>query len=627
MAVAGVLLFHGGHLTGGYLGVDLFFVLSGFLITSLLLVEGRDTEHIALGSFWARRARRLLPALGGLIVGVAVYCLVFAQPSELSRIRGDAFATVAYVANWHSIATGTDYWALFQTPSPLEHTWSLAIEEQFYLIWPLVFVGLLAWWKRRAPQAVLVVALVGAAASTVLMVLLYDPANASRVYYGTDTRATGILLGGALAALLAIRGPVLTRAGRIALEVAGWIGVLVLALAWTRLEGQSDTLYRGGFLVCGLAAIAVIATVMHPHRLLLGRALSLRPLCLLGIVSYGLYLWHWPVDLVLDADRTGIDGWPLFFVQTAVAIGIAAVSYRLLERPIRRGALTSRQWAFVTPALVAVLVVVIVVGTVGSGQSDAVAVVKDRSSNGASSTLGGDVGRVLVVGDSVAGTLVNGLRHQGLDVVDASFVGCKVVRGTIRINDDDLQDADCPWVTGWAGDLAKAQPRVVLLESSGFELMDVRPHGASKFLVPDTPAWARYWKSEWQQAIDTLTSTGAAVVVPTIACTKPKADNGALDISRSAFNPKRVRAANEVLEDLARENTGRMVLVDLDAYICPGGRYTDRLHGVDPLRVDGVHYTNPGSDLVGRWLAPKLAAAARLHPAPTATTSTTAPPG
>ncbi len=626
MAVAGVLLFHGGHLTGGYLGVDLFFVLSGFLITSLLLVEGRETEHVALGSFWARRARRLLPALGGLIVGVAVYCLVFAQASELSRIRGDAFATVGYVANWHSIATGTDYWALFQTPSPLEHTWSLAIEEQFYLVWPLVFVGLLAWWKRRTPQAVLVVALVGAAASTALMLALYDHSDPSRVYYGTDTRATGILLGAALAAVLAMRGPARNHAARVGLEIAGWVGVVVLALAWTRLDGQSDTLYQGGFLVCGVAAILVIATVMHPERMALGTALSFRPLCLLGIISYGLYLWHWPVDLVLDADRTGITGWPLFFVQTAVAVGIAAVSYRWLERPIRRGALTGRQWAVVTPALVATAVIVIVVGTLGSGQSDAVAVVKDRSSNGASSTLGSDVGRVLIVGDSVAGTLVNGLRRQGLDVVDESFVGCKVVRGTIRINADKVQDGDCPWVTGWAEDLAREQPRVVLLESAGFELLDVRPHGASDFLVPGTPAWARYWKSEWQQAIDTLTSTGAAVVIPTVACTEPKADNGELDISRSAFNPKRVRAANEVLEDLALDNGDRMVLVDLNGYVCPGGRYTDRLHGVDPLRVDGVHYTNAGSDLIGKWLAPKLAAAARLHPAP-ATSSTTTPPG
>ncbi len=221
--------------------------------------------------------------------------------------------------------------------------------------------------------------------------------------------------------------------------------------------------------------------------------------------------------------------------------------------------------------------------------------------------------------------MVNGLRHQGLDVVDASFPGCKVVRGTIRVTDGNLQDADCPWPTGWAGDLAKDQPRVVLLESAAFELFDVRPHGSSKWLSPGTSGWARYWKGEMQQAIDVLSSSGAVVVVPNVACTKQKTDAGTVDVDRSAFNPKRVRAANQVLAELARENADRMVLVDLKGYVCPDGKYHDRLHGVDPLRVDGVHYTDPGSNLVGRWLAPQLAAAARLSrvPATSSTTTTT----
>ncbi len=619
-AVAGVLFFHGGHLTGGYLGVDLFFVLSGFLITSLLLVEGREHDGIALGGFWARRARRLLPALAGLIVGVALYCVLFAQPSDLSRIRGDALATIAYVANWHAIASGQDYWALFRTPSPLEHTWSLAIEEQFYLVWPLVFTGLLAWWKRRTPQAVLVVALLGAAASTALMVLLYDPANSSRVYYGTDTRATGILLGAALAAALAWRGPLTSRAGRIGLEVAGWVGAITLAIAWTRLGGQSTTLYRGGFFVCGLAAVLVIATAVHPERLWLGTVLGARPLCLLGIISYGVYLWHWPVDLVLDGDRTGITGWPLFALQSAVAIGIAVVSYRFLERPIRRGALTPRQWKLVTPALAATLVLVIFLGTLG-GSSTAVAKVSDRASNGATNALGQEVGRVLLVGDSVADTFASGLRNAGLDVVDAAFPGCKVVRGTIRVTPTDLRDSDCPWSTVWPQELDSSQPRVVLLETAAFELWDVRPHGSSKWLAPGTPAWATYWKSEMQQAIDVLTASGATVVIPTVACTMPEAGTANETIARSAFNPARVRAANRVLRELARENADRMMLVDLDHYVCPGGTYTSSLHGVDPLRVDGVHYTPAGSDLVGRWLAPQLAIAARKRSPLTPTTT------
>ncbi|HEY5014416.1 MAG TPA: acyltransferase, partial [Acidimicrobiia bacterium] len=254
MAVAGVLLFHGGHLTGGYLGVDFFFTLSGFLITSLLLAESSRTGSVGLGGFWARRARRLLPALTVLLVGVAVYSIALAKPSELAQIRGDAFGTLGYVANWHQIFAHQSYFALFTAPSPLNHTWSLAIEEQFYVIWPLIFVALLARFARSTPKAVLATSLALAGVSSVVMIVLYNPADTNRVYFGTDTRAAAILFGAALAAFLAIHGPARTRAARIAVECTGLVGAVVLALAWTRLDGQSSTLYRGGFAACGLAA-------------------------------------------------------------------------------------------------------------------------------------------------------------------------------------------------------------------------------------------------------------------------------------------------------------------------------------------------------------------------------------
>ncbi len=361
--------------------------------------------------------------------------------------------------------------------------------------------------------------------------------------------------------------------GRVALEVAGWAGAITLAVAWAHLGGDSTNLYRGGFLVCGIAAILVIATAVHPQRMLLGTTLSWRPICLLGIISYGVYLWHWPVDLVLDADRTGISGWPLFFVQTAVAIGIAVVSYRFLERPIRRGALNARQWAFVTPALAVTLVIVILIGTMGTTETPAVAKVTDRRSNGATNAVGRQAGRVLLVGDSVAETFASGLRNAGLDVVDEAFPGCKVVRGTIRVSPTDLRNNDCPWATVWPGELTANNPRVVVLESAAFELWDVQPHGSSTWLAPGTPAWARYWKSEMQQAIDVLTATGATVVIPTVACTQAESNPNNQTIARSAFNPQRVKAANRVLHELAVENADRMVLVDLDHYVCPDGKY------------------------------------------------------
>ena len=184
-AVAGVLLFHAeGLLRGGFLGVDLFFVLSGYLITSILVAEHRRSGRIDLRAFWIRRARRLMPALLALVPAVGLYARSFAAPGELAQIRGDALATLAYVANWRAILVRRSYWEMFAAPSPLEHTWSLAIEEQFYVVWPLVALVVL----RRGPRALAIVSGVLALGSIVAMAVLGASATPNRVYLGTDTR-------------------------------------------------------------------------------------------------------------------------------------------------------------------------------------------------------------------------------------------------------------------------------------------------------------------------------------------------------------------------------------------------------------------------------------------------------
>jgi peptidoglycan/LPS O-acetylase OafA/YrhL len=284
LAVVAVLLFHGDHLAGGFLGVDLFFTLSGYLITALLLVEVSRTAGVALGSFWSRRARRLLPALTVLLIGVALYSWLFAEPTARGQIRGDAFSTLLYFANWHSVFAHQNYFALFTTPSPLNHTWSLAIEEQFYALWPLLFVVFFARTKTPA-KTIFVSALALSAVSTALMIALYDPANPARVYFGTDTRATAILLGAALAAWNAWRPPVGDARRRFALECAGFVGAIVLLVGWARVNGQTSGLYRGGFVLFGLAATVVIAAAAHPQPGPLARLLSLGPLCGLGLIS------------------------------------------------------------------------------------------------------------------------------------------------------------------------------------------------------------------------------------------------------------------------------------------------------------------------------------------------------
>ena len=207
LAVGAVVAYHlDGHgLRGGFLGVDTFFVLSGFLITSLLLVELERTRGVALVAFWGRRLRRLLPALLGVVAAVGVYAWLFAPSMERASLRGDSVAGLLYVANWRFVASGQSYFDLFSAPSPLRHLWSLAIEEQFYLVWPLVVLGaaaIVGWRASLARIVVGLIAAIGAVASIVAMARLYDASDPSRAYYGTDARVHTILIGCLLAVVV-----------------------------------------------------------------------------------------------------------------------------------------------------------------------------------------------------------------------------------------------------------------------------------------------------------------------------------------------------------------------------------------------------------------------------------------
>ncbi len=253
VAVAAVLAFHTGHFGGGFLGVDLFFVLSGFLITALLVQERRASGTIDLRRFWARRARRLLPALLVVLVAVLGYAAVLAVPGELAGIRDDVLATLGYVANWEHVAGAGGDVSPFAVLSPLEHTWSLAIEEQFYLLWPLVVTAVLALAAGSRRWLLAVVAGLGAA-SAGAMAALHDPGgDPARAYFGTDTRALSILAGAGLALVMIRRVPPRSWPGRVALEAGGLAGAAALAAAWTVASPGDDRLYPGGFVLCALA--------------------------------------------------------------------------------------------------------------------------------------------------------------------------------------------------------------------------------------------------------------------------------------------------------------------------------------------------------------------------------------
>jgi peptidoglycan/LPS O-acetylase OafA/YrhL len=341
IAVLAVLFFHAemGWMPGGFLGVDVFFVVSGFLITSLLVEEWARGGGIDLRHFWLRRARRLLPALGALLVVVCTVAVLFV-PDALVRLRADVVAAVLYVTNWHYIIGGQSYFEALGRPPLLQHLWSLAVEEQWYLIWPLVFVVAMRRFGGAARRLVVPV-LVAAALSAIWMAVLYNPnGDVSRVYFGTDTHLSALLIGAAAGLCWAPWGArVRGLRHHVAVDIVGLAAlaaVVVLMVSW-----GSDTalLYRGGFALVALLSVIVVGAAVHPGAWLLAGFLSTRLLVWIGLRSYALYLWHWPVMVVFRQRDLGWSRPATLVFWAALTFALAELSFRFVETPVRRGAL------------------------------------------------------------------------------------------------------------------------------------------------------------------------------------------------------------------------------------------------------------------------------------------------
>ena len=356
LAVLGVLLYHAdvAWIPGGFLGVDVFFVLSGFLITSLILEELDRSGRVNFGRFYLGRARRLLPALLLVLLVTCIACVLVYRDAA-SQVRADALASLLYVNNWWYVVQHQSYFAFIGRPPMLKHLWSLAVEEQFYLIWPAVTVLL---WRWRGRRGVALASIVLALASTAWMTWLSvsqgfpDLADPSRAYFGTDSHCMGLLVGAALATVWRPgRLPMRVRPLAQVLLVLGGIAALAGALAFFVLTGEfTPFLYtQGGFLILAIVVAALIAFATHPASPF-GPALGTQPWRWIGQRSYGIYLWHWPIFMVtrplLDLP---FDGPIVLVLRLGLTALVAEASYRFVELPIRRGAL-ARAWRHVRAA-------------------------------------------------------------------------------------------------------------------------------------------------------------------------------------------------------------------------------------------------------------------------------------
>ena len=725
LAVGAVLTFHAGvaALPGGFLGVDAFFVLSGFLITSLLLAERAGTGKIRLRRFWVRRARRLLPALLLVLVGTVVAAHFWANPGDLGPLRGDALSALAYVANWRMIYRGSDYFTQTSAPSALQHTWSLGIEEQFYLLWPLIVVALLAllWHRRRAaggghradgrhgtgegirtaravhpawpgtaavaPAAtgaaqtsaaptsatrdgepttggdatlysgqrarrrfrratytLVGLCVAGAVASALAQAWLYRPTDVNRSYFGTDTRAVALLIGCALAGVLAAGPgrPTLARPDRRfhpVLGAAALLGAAVVGWLWTHASGSDGWLYRGGMVAGALGVAAVIAHAVRSPASPTARLLALAPLVFLGRISYGLYLWHWPLFQFVDAERTGLRGPALLAVRLALTLAISVASFYLVEEPIRHGRALPRGsgWAPVatagaaTLAVLATLVATVPPVTSRVSANSQLVLLSPTGTPPPAAPMSrpgrrpGALPRITFFGDSVSWSLGTYLpATPGLAVTVRSIQGCGIAR-LPDIRYLDVGHTNYPgcttWDRRWIRGVNADDPDVAVILLDRWELMDRRLNGVYQHV--GDPAYDVYLSTELDRAVTVAGSRGARVVLLTAPYThRAERPDGGLYPEDTAA---RVDAWNNLLRAEAAAHSRQVEVLDLNSRVCPDGKFTWDIGGLQ-IRSDGLHFTPAGVQRwIAPWLLPRLQAIAlgrTAQPGPSASPST-----
>jgi peptidoglycan/LPS O-acetylase OafA/YrhL len=615
LSVAVVLLFHAGAswCGGGFLGVSTFFTLSGFVITRLLLHEWETTHAVVLTRFWGRRLRRLMPASLFALLAIAILGGLYGDVMQRERLAGDGFAALAYVANWWFIFSGAEYAALLGSPAWTQHFWSLAIEEQYYVVYPLAAAALLrATGGSRRILAVVLAA--GSVVSWVWMAVLSgSDVPTARIYFGTDARAGELLAGGLLAVVLAGRELPTSTGSKVLFTGLGGLGLACSIAFWSEARVESGWLYEAGFGLYALVSMSLIAASVQSGGPLVG-LLSLRPLRWLGRVSYGVYLYHWPIFLWLDPERIALSGAPLLLTRLVLTFVVAECSYRWLEEPIRRGR-GVLGWQRLAAPPVAVAAVAFAFAFTPDGPLGRHTRSAGRASMNAI-TLGEESVRVLIVGDSFAASLVDGLSEFGLqtgslEVIDATMRGCGIALGAWPGSVGRSKAFCNRWPNHVAARIRGRPPDVALVSTAAWDLVPrERAEWGGKRIIGD-PDFDRWLRGEYEYALGLLSSSGARIVWLNSPCVTRR--GGAIE---GVYDPERsMRLDRDILKPLAEANPDRMERIDLAGKLCPRGKFTNELDGVPDLRPDGIHLSPAGSTLIGRWLGPQLLAAAKRAPA------------
>ncbi len=648
LSVIAVILYHAGFswMKGGFFGVEVFFVVSGFLITTLLLEERERTRGTDLGSFWLRRARRLLPALFAMLAAVAVWGVVAGSAEQVSQLRRDLPWSILYVANWGQILGDVPYFAAGDPPL-LRHLWSLAVEEQWYLIWPLVFV---AFARTRLAAARIALAL--AATSFVVMAFtawlalsqvpvlggppaLFDGTDrVNFMYLSTITRSSGLLLGAAAAYVWRPwRSPAATSIPAVRLDVAAGVSVGLLGCIASVAVLTEQYVYLWLLPIVTVLSVVAIMCVVHPAatgaRLVFGHPW----LVAIGQRSYGLYLWHWPIFVILGATE---GSWASFVVAMAIAAAISEVSFRFLEQPIRRHGLAGlRERYRLDPrpvlagiGVAAALVVGVAAFYARSEPFDAAAGGEATFEQPAAEVLPAPESTIAavaptappvpaqlpvtlaVVGDSQAHSLAinapDGIEGT-FDVENGAVSGCSVfdtgrVRSTLESFDNSF--AICEgWQQQWAE--ASAGADVTLVAIGAWDVFDVEADG--QWYVFASPEWDALFLRNLQSGVDAVVATGSEVALLEVPCMRPvEAEGAGVPPLPERADDSRVAHLNDLLRQVAASNPGTVTFVEgADAWCADEAIATDLNY-----RWDGVHVYKPGAKLTFETIAPAVLAIA-----------------